>query len=123
MPGNTGPPTQHIRVYETAGRTVIELFGDIDLAAALCITAQLDATTDRPEAELVIDLGPVEFLDCSGLRVLCRARRRVKERGGHLTLVCPHPFILKMLQITGLNQVFALTVTLKEALDSQTPAS
>ncbi|MEY9997144.1 anti-sigma B factor antagonist [Streptomyces sp. V4I8] len=123
MPKNPSPPTQHIRIYATAGRTVVELFGDIDIAAALSITPRLDATTDRSKVELVIDLGPVEFLDCSGLALLCRARRRIEERGGHLTLVCPHPVIRKMLQITGLSQAFALTATLDEALDSHTPAS
>ncbi|MEU0649464.1 STAS domain-containing protein [Streptomyces umbrinus] len=32
---------------------------------------------------------PVAFLDCSGLRILCRAEQRVRDRGGHLRLVCP----------------------------------
>ncbi|MDC0768437.1 STAS domain-containing protein [Streptomyces sp. HD] len=122
MPGNAAPPTQNVRTYETAGRTIIELLGDIDIAVALRISAQLDATTGRPETLLVIDLSPVEFLDCSGLRLLCRARRRVEERGGHLTLVCPHPVIRKLLRIVGLSQVFALTGTLDEALDSGTSA-
>ncbi|WP_405586661.1 STAS domain-containing protein [Streptomyces sp. NBC_01092] len=124
MSGNAAAaPAQHLRIYEEAGRTVIELLGEIDLAAALRITAELDAATGRPSAELVIDLRPVEFLDCSGLRLLCRARRRVEERGGHLTLVCPHPLIRKMLRIVGLSRVFAMTATLSEALDGRMSAS
>jgi anti-anti-sigma factor len=116
-------PSRNIHIYETAGRTVVELLGDIDIAAALRIAAQLDATTERTQTELVIDLGPVEFLDCLGLGLLCRARRRIEERGGHLTLVCPCPIIRKMLRITGLSQVFSLTATLDEALGSHTPAN
>lgn len=123
MSGNAAAPAQHFRTYETAGRTVIELLGEIDLAVALRITADLDAATGRPATELVIDLRPVEFLDCSGLRLLCRARRRVEERGGHLTLVCPHPVIRKMIRIVGLSRVFAMTATLREALDDRMSAN
>ncbi|WP_210584091.1 STAS domain-containing protein [Streptomyces sp. GESEQ-35] len=117
MPGNATPPSPHVRTYETAGRTVVELFGEIDIAVVLRITAELDTATGRPETEVVIDLGPVDFLDCSGLGLLCRARRRVEERGGRLTLVCPHPVILKMLRIVGLGHVFTPRATLAEALD------
>ena len=119
MPRSAAPATPHVRTYETAGRTVVELLGEIDIAAALHITAELDTATGRPASDLVIDLCPVEFMDCYGLRLLCRARRRVEERGGRLTLVCPHLAIRKMLRIAGLGQVFTLTATLEEALDER----
>ncbi|WP_406131472.1 STAS domain-containing protein [Streptomyces sp. NBC_00989] len=89
----------------------------------LLITAEVDATTDRPNSYVVVDLHPVEFLDCYGLGLLCRARRRAEERGGHLTLVCPQPGIRRMIRIVGLSQVFVLTDTLDEALDGRTSVS
>ncbi|GAA4797222.1 STAS domain-containing protein [Streptomyces ziwulingensis] len=123
MPGNTAPAAPHIRTYETAGKTVVELLGEIDIAAVDHVGAELDTATDRPELRLVIDLGSVDFMDCVGLGMLCRARRRVEDRGGHLTLVCPHPLIRKMLRVAGLWQVFTLTDTLDEALGSREAAT
>ncbi|MEV6171396.1 STAS domain-containing protein [Streptomyces sp. NPDC051954] len=120
MHGNVAPPSQHVRAYETAGRTVVELLGEIDISVAVRVNSELDAATERPGTGFVIDLGPVEFLDCYGLRILCRARRRVEERGGHLTVVCPHRIIRKMIRIVGLGPAFALTTTLAEALDGRT---
>lgn len=119
MPREPTSSAQQIRVHETDGRTVVQPFGEIDIAVTLLITAEVDAITSRPNSHVVIDLGSVEFLDCRGLGLLCRARRRAEERGGHLTLVCPHPGIRKMIRIVGLSQVFVLTDTLDEALGGQ----
>ncbi|WP_406343799.1 STAS domain-containing protein [Streptomyces sp. NBC_00648] len=111
---------QQIRIYETEGRTVVQLLGEIDIAVVLRVTAELDTVTGRPNADVVVDLGPVEFLDCCGLGLLCRARRRVEERGGRLTLAGPRPGIRRLLRIVRLDRVFAVTGTLDEALGSRT---
>ncbi|NEC85094.1 STAS domain-containing protein [Streptomyces sp. SID12501] len=123
MPREPVSPAQQIHVYETAGRTVVQLHGEIDIAVVLRVTAEMDAAINRPNTDVVVDLGPVEFLDCSGLGLLCRARRRAEERGGRLTLVCPHPRIRRMLRIVELDRVFAVTSTVDEALGVRTPAS
>jgi anti-anti-sigma factor len=72
---------------------------------------------------VVIGLTPVEFLDCSGLRLLCRARLRVEERGGQLTLVCPQPMIRKMPRVTDLSRLFTLSAGLDEAFGRHASAS
>ncbi|WP_328748553.1 STAS domain-containing protein [Streptomyces sp. NBC_00285] len=120
MPREPTSSAQQVRVHETDGQTVVQLFGEIDIAVTLLITAEVDAITSRPNSHVVVDLGLVDFLDCRGLGLLCRARRRVEERGGHLTLVCPDPRIRQMIRIVGLSQVFFLTDTLDEALDGRT---
>lgn len=123
MSRHVSSPAQHVRSYRIRGRTVLELHGDVDIAAVARITPELDAATDGRNPVVVIDLGPVEFLDCIGLGLLCRARRRVEARGGHLTLVCPHPMIRKMLRIVGLGRIFVLAVTLDEALGGRVSGS
>ncbi|NEA64351.1 STAS domain-containing protein [Streptomyces sp. SID12488] len=123
MPREPASPAQQIHVYETEGRTVVQLSGEIDIAVVLRVAAEVDAATSRPNTDVVIDLGPVEFLDCSGLGLLCRARRRTEERGGHLTLACPHPHIHRMLRIVDLDRVFTVTSTVNEALGVRKPIS
>jgi anti-sigma B factor antagonist len=117
------PRTRHLRVHHDHGHVVLELRGEIDLLAAVEITSLLDSATSGPAPQVVIDLRSVEFFDCSGLRLLYRARRRVLDRGGRLHVVCTHPLTLRVLQVTGLDRVLPPSVSLEEALNSPRTAS
>ncbi|WP_443054925.1 STAS domain-containing protein [Streptomyces sp. NBC_00258] len=55
-----------------------------------------------------LDLRSVTFIDCSGLAALCRARNRVKIRGGRLRLVTSSPSVLRLLRLTGLAHAFEM---------------
>jgi anti-sigma B factor antagonist len=81
---------------------VVEVSGEIDMATADLVVEHLDAATAVPEPDVLVDLRPVEFFDCSGLRVLCRAERRARERGGRLRLVSDGPRIDRLLRASGL---------------------
>ncbi|MFF0221416.1 anti-sigma factor antagonist [Streptomyces sp. NPDC004629] len=117
------PLTRHLRVRQDRGATVLEFHGEIDIAAATEIGPYLDRVTDRPGARIVIDLRHIEFFDCSGLRLLYRARGRVLERGGRLHLVCTHPLTLRVLRVTGLARLLPPRPTLDAALDQPETAS
>ena len=117
------PFTRHLRIHEHRGHTVLEFRGEIDIAAAVEIAPALDRVTDRPGARIVIDLRPVEFFDCSGLRLLYRARGRVRERGGRLHLVCTHPLTLRVLRVTGLSRMLPPQPSLDAALEQPETAS
>ncbi|MEU3950666.1 anti-sigma factor antagonist [Streptomyces sp. NPDC029526] len=109
--------TRHLRVHQDRGHTVLEFRGDIDIAAAAEIVPHLDAVTTAPHTRVVIDLTLVTFFDCSGLRLLYRARRRVLDGQGELRLVCTHPLTLRMLRITGLSRLLPPRPTLDAALE------
>ncbi|MFF1695267.1 STAS domain-containing protein [Streptomyces sp. NPDC058257] len=112
------PATGHLHTYSTQGYVVLEFHGEIDVSAALDMAPALDAHTAHPALAVIIDLSHVEFLDCSGLRLMCRARRRVLEHSGELQLVCDHPLILRILRVTGLFPAFAPVPSLRAALSS-----
>ncbi|UIX28926.1 anti-sigma factor antagonist [Streptomyces sp. GQFP] len=116
MQQDPAPPTRHLRVHEDRGHTVLEFHGEIDIAAAVEIIPHLDAATGRPDARIVIDLTDVEFFDCSGLRLLYRARHRVLSHDGRLHLVCTHPLTLRVLKVTGLATVLPPAASLDAAL-------
>ncbi|GAB2980160.1 anti-sigma factor antagonist [Streptomyces pseudoechinosporeus] len=116
MRNGTETLTPHLHVHRDRGYTVLEFHGDIDIIAALEIVPFLDAATARPGAQVVLDLRHIEFLDCSGLRLLYRARRRTLAQGGRLRLVCTHPLTLRIFQVTGLDALLPPLPTLDEAL-------
>ncbi|GAA2260081.1 hypothetical protein GCM10010145_32290 [Streptomyces ruber] len=116
MHHNSAPSVRHLRVREERGHTVLEFHGEIDILAALEIVSCLDSATGGPEPRVVIDLRPVDFFDCSGLRLLYRARRRVLAQGGQLHLVCTDDLTLRVLKVTGLARLLPPSASLDEAL-------
>ncbi|MEU7380322.1 anti-sigma factor antagonist [Streptomyces sp. NPDC042207] len=115
--------TRHLRVHRDRGHTVLEFRGEIDIAAEAQIAPHIDRATAPPGARIVIDLSRVDFFDCSGLRLLYRARGRVLDHGGELHLVCTHPLTLRILRVTGLSRLLPPQPTLQAALEQHGAAS
>ncbi|MGW4276908.1 anti-sigma factor antagonist [Streptomyces seoulensis] len=111
------PLDRQLRVRRVRGHIVLEFLGEIDIAAAERITPFLDRVTARREARVVIDLSGVDFFDCSGLRLLYRARTRLLDQDGELRLVCAHPLTLRVLRVTGLARLLPPRPTLAAALE------
>lgn len=86
--------------------TVVEVSGEIDMATADFVAEHLDAATAPPEPDVLVDLRGVTFFDCSGLRVLCRAEARARERGGRLRIVSDLPRMRRLLRAAGLLNRF-----------------
>jgi anti-anti-sigma factor len=120
---NSGPYSPHLRVHQDRGHAVLEFLGEIDILAALDIIPVLDAVTGRPGARVVLDLRSVEFFDCSGLRLLYRARRRVLDHDGQIHLICTHPLTLRILRVTELAGLMPPRSSLDEALGHPEAAS
>ncbi|MFL5993308.1 MAG: anti-sigma factor antagonist [Streptomyces sp.] len=116
VPQESAPPSRHLRIHEDRGHTVLEFRGEIDIAAAVELLPHLDRVTGHPDARLVIDLSGVEFFDCSGLRLLYRARSRVLDNNGTLLLVCTHPLTLRVIRVTGLARLLPPLPSLDAAL-------
>ncbi|MFH8570100.1 STAS domain-containing protein [Streptomyces sp. NPDC017993] len=95
---------------------VVRLQGELDMLSAASTAEHLDALTSEPSPDLVVDLARLTFLDCSGIGVLCRARRRARERGGRLALVITDPRFVRTLRAVGLGDSF-------EVLDAVPPAA
>lgn len=101
------PPTEHARSYRLGAVTVVELRGEIDLGSADAIEPHLAAAAQGPAPlTVVLDLGPVEFIDCFGLSLLVRARRRITDRGGRVAMACDLRATRKLLALTGLDGLF-----------------
>ena len=116
MQQEPAPLSRHLRVRQERGHTVLEFRGEIDIAAAVEIVPALDRATGREGSRVVIDLRQVEFFDCSGLRLLYRARSRVLDHDGQLHLVCVHPLTLRIMRVTGLHRLLPPHPTLDAAL-------
>ncbi|MDX3214740.1 STAS domain-containing protein [Streptomyces sp. ME02-6991-2B] len=105
----------YLRTRTIDGCVVVELCGEIDIVAATEITPLLDALTRPPGPDVIVDLGRVDFIDCSGLAALCRVRSRVGDYGGQVQFVCDRHPTLKVLRATGLLRAFRPVPSVAEA--------
>jgi anti-sigma B factor antagonist len=98
-------------------RHVVAVTGEIDLFTAPDFKQHVSAPIDAGIDHVVVDLTNTTFIDSSSLGVLIGAHRRLKLRGGTLTIVCDSEAIAKTFRITGLDGVFTLVSSLDDALD------
>ncbi|MET8978018.1 STAS domain-containing protein [Streptomyces sp. NPDC004539] len=90
------------------GTTYVTLCGELDLSAVIALGPALDDLTTGPRPDMVLDLRSVTFVDCCGLGLLCRARRRACEAGGRLRLAGTRPGFARLLRHAGLSDAFEL---------------
>ncbi|HEX3824697.1 MAG TPA: STAS domain-containing protein [Mycobacteriales bacterium] len=95
---------------------VVAVTGEIDVATAPSLQAKLVELVTAGKVDLIVDLQGVDFLDSTGLGVLVSTVKRARSGGGDLSLVCTHPNLLKVFEITGLTKVFAINETLDAAV-------
>lgn len=100
-----------VEVTERDGWTVVSATGEIDVATAPRLREQLIDLIGTGHHRLLVDLGWVDFIDSTGLGVLIGALKRVRSHDGELRLVIDDPRVLKVFDITGLDQVFSIHPT------------
>ena len=95
-------------VTEKDGFTVLSVSGEIDVYTAPQLRERLIELVGEGKTNLVVDLSGVDFLDSTGLGVLVGGLKRVRSQDGDLSLICTQSRILKVLEITGLTNVFKI---------------
>lgn len=96
--------------------SVVAVAGELDALSAPQLDAHLTGLlTDQP-SYVVIDLTEVEFLDSTGLGVLIKALTHLREHGAEMALVATSPRVLKVLSITGMDQVMTVADSVPAAI-------
>ena len=83
-----------------AGRGVLTVVGEVDLSVSERLDAAIDAALEAcaTDAELVLDLGGVEFLDSAGLRSLLRGAKAAAAVDVRFA-VLPSPAVTRVLEM------------------------
>ncbi|WP_052709737.1 MULTISPECIES: STAS domain-containing protein [unclassified Streptomyces] len=127
MPTQNDPATAPREAAAAAGSTaplppvddrsaVCVLVGDLDIETLPPAEQALDeALRTRPRV-LVVDLEQVGFCDSSGLNLLLKARMGATAAGAELRLAAASPTVLRLLELTGADTVFALHPSVGDAL-------
>ena len=105
-----------VRRSEISGVPVIAVSGEVDLSTAPELREMLLPFAESSPPLVVADLTDVTFVDSTALGVLVTSLKHIRAGGGDLRLVVTQPHISKVLDITGLSDVFSVYTTTAEAV-------
>jgi anti-sigma B factor antagonist len=89
-------------------RCSLQVAGQIDLACAGKLAALGRVGIESDARLLSIDLGEVSFLDSTGIGALVQIRNAARARNKQLVLTRPSRQVSRVLEMTGLESVFAI---------------
>lgn len=94
---------------------VIKLAGEVDVYTAPQLKQQMISMLEAGARQILIDLTDVDYFDSTALGVLIGGLKRMRERDGNLSLVCPNARIRRVFEITGLDKIFDIYSSMEEA--------
>jgi anti-sigma B factor antagonist len=97
---------------------IIRARGELDLYAAPELKRRLGDAIDGGKTRIVVDLTDAAFMDSTALGVLLGALRRLRVRDGSLAVASNQPSILRILAVTGMDQVLDLHDSADAALEA-----
>jgi anti-anti-sigma factor len=95
---------------------VIALPTEIDMTNADRVGQQLRSAIAPGVRTVIADMAPTSFCDSSGINMLVRAHQQAAANGTELRLVAASPAVLRILTLTGLDQLLTIYPSLSQAL-------
>ena len=108
-------------VLDDGDEAVIGMAGELDSFTASDLRVGISDVLGRQAT--IIDIREVPFVDSAGLGALMGGIRRLREAGGDVALCCTHAGVLRLLQMTGLDRIVAITESPAEARRAMADAS
>ena len=110
-----------MRREDKDGIQIVSVSGEVDLYSAhrfrdLIWRTKRQAGGNPPR--VVVDLSGVEFMDTAGLEVLLEEWNASRQFDGRLCLVAQQGPIRRLLELTGLSELFELYAEPEAALES-----
>jgi anti-sigma B factor antagonist len=81
----------------------IGLIGELDLATADDVQAELERVEATDASSIVLDLSGLTFMDSTGVRLLVNAEARSRADSKRLTLLRGRAAVQRVLQLTGVD--------------------
>jgi anti-sigma B factor antagonist len=93
-----------IAVSQEDDRVVLALDGELDMASAPLLQRAVEDVELARRPLLVLDLGRLEFIDSTGLRIILSTRKRCQERDQELAVTRGSQQVERLLSVTGMAE-------------------
>ncbi|MFM9442953.1 ANTAR domain-containing protein [Streptomyces acidiscabies] len=95
------PVAPSVRARRDGDRVVVTVGGELCLDDSVSLEHTLRAALREPARRVELDLGALEFWDCSALNVLLEMRRYAVAAGKSLAVTAASPVAERLLALTG----------------------
>ena len=106
-PGDVGD--LQVIVSSVDSQHEVRLLGELDMSTAPRLRDELVRLASDGAGVVTVDLSDLAFIDSTGLSVLITGLKHLRQHGGDLALRSPTPGTRKVLEITGLTEVFSIS--------------
>ena len=103
------------RPLHVDGLHILEIEGEIDLAASPDLREILRELSEKKPAALALDFGQVPYIDSSGLATLVEYVRIAREYSGKLAIVGANDRVRTVFELVRLHELLPMHPTLEEA--------
>ena len=109
---------ESLEVSWSGEHAIVRMPAELDLANAASVDSQLAHICQGARGVITVDLSGTSFCDSAGLQSLARGHRLATENGGELRLAIGDSPVLRILQLTGTDQVLPVYRDVKHSLDT-----
>ena len=112
---NFDGPALCVEVVSVDGKAVLLVRGELDIATAPRLWALLCERVPElpPKADVVLDVGHLEFIDAAGLAVIVRLSNELRPEGRRLWVDSARPWTRRIFEITGLDWLLLRSETME----------
>lgn len=90
----------------SSGVLYLRVLGELDHHSAEQTLREIESAMDRYlPRRCALDMSGLTFMDSSGIAVILRAQKRMRETGGQLWIVKPAPQAKKVLTASGIERI------------------
>lgn len=109
-----GVPLLTCRIEEELGVAVLHVSGELDMATAPILDAELRRLADR-QPHVIVELSDLAYCDMSGVRLFETYHNLYHERGRLLVVVAPAGMVRRVFELVELTKTLAVTETREHA--------
>lgn len=103
-------PSFELAVADDGGRTTFTPRGELDLATVPELEDKVLGALASPDAQVVLDLRELAFMDSTGVRAVVAAHKAAQESGASLRIVRPprESAVSRVIEISGIHEALGL---------------
>lgn len=102
-----------VNLIEDKKQSILSLSGEIDAYTAPQLKEAFDTLLEQNVQTIVVDMENVTYMDSTGLGVFISVLKSVKEKDSEFSLVNIQERVLRLFQITGLDEVMDLKAVIR----------
>lgn len=95
--------TDLVTIWLDPASGVVGLVGELDSSNTGSVRAALEGQVHEAK-DLVLNLAELDFMDCSGVKLLVFLAKKLEEVGGRLVLVSPSPLVRRVITLTKIDE-------------------